>query len=325
MEQKMSKLTSLYNVLDKNLGKGGMGYVWLCENKITKQKAAIKILKNEYTLVEKNRFQNEILNLQNINSKYVVKYYDSSFNENEQWISMEYVEGESLKQCISKQKYLDLETALDYAKMIAQALSDIHNMNLIHRDLKSSNVIISTNGDIKIIDFGISLSSESERLTKENNVIGTAEYLAPELIQNTELASFQSDMYSFGILLFEMLEGSVPFTGHEKLMAHINNKIPNLTRLNTMIPQSVQNIINKCCAKLPNNRYENMMYVLDDLKHALDKDKIIEKKINPDKKQRKSIIEMFENKTFTLGLLITGSLLLIITLVCLILLTKGII
>ncbi|MBU4690989.1 serine/threonine-protein kinase [Mycoplasma zalophi] len=325
MEHKMHKLTSLYNIINKNLGKGGMGYVWLCENKITKEKAAIKILKSEYTLVEKNRFQNEILNLKNINSKYVVKYYDSNFSEDEQWISMEYVEGESLKQCILKQKYLDLETALDYAKMIAQALADIHNMNLIHRDLKSSNIIIANNGDAKIIDFGISLSSESERLTKENNVIGTAEYLAPELIQNIEPASFQSDMYSFGILLFEMLEGTVPFTGHEKLVAHINSKIPNLTRLNTMIPQSVQNIINKCCAKSPGNRYQNMMYVLDDLRHALDQDKMIEKKINPNKKQRKSLVEMFENKNFTLTLLIIGSILLLITLICLILLTKGII
>ncbi|QJG66884.1 serine/threonine-protein kinase [Mycoplasma phocoenae] len=323
----LPKLESRYQILDKNLGSGGMGQVWKCRDTMTDKIVAIKVLRADTSETEKKRFFNEIDSLKKIRSDFVSKYYDAYVDKNEQWIVMEYVKGPTLKRWIDSTSSLNLHVAINYAKSIALALSDIHKANIIHRDLKSSNIIITETSDIKIIDFGIALGENSLRHTMDGKVVGSPEYLAPELLKNSEPPSIQSDIYSLGILLYEMIEGHTPFAGgniNVVISKHLNQKVPNLSTLNQLVPQSVQNIINKCTAKNPRDRYEDMIALYNDLKTCLDKNRILDKPSVPGKKQRKSLIDLSENKSFTLSLIIIGSVLITIVIILLCLKLAGI-
>ncbi|MBN0919114.1 serine/threonine-protein kinase [[Mycoplasma] gypis] len=322
--QSLEKLNKKYRIIAK-LGDGGMGSVHHCKRLSDDKDVAIKIIKTGCTEVEKLRFRNEVKAMRSINSQYVVKYYEAEFEEDERWIAMEYVQGSVLKRMIKKNGYLQTELAINFAKMIVQGLVDIHRAGIVHRDLKSSNIIVSDNSNIKIIDFGIALDEVTPRYTQTGKVIGTPEYIAPELINKTAGPSAQSDIYSFGILLYEMLEGTSPFSGGVKaqLLSHSNDEIPKLTRINVTVPQSVQNIINKCCAKNPTDRYEDAYALYQDLSTCLNPEKVFEKPVDYNKKNKGSKISKINSKKFWIAIISVSAIILVTALIMLIIEVSG--
>ncbi|MGX9340493.1 serine/threonine-protein kinase [Mycoplasma sp. 128] len=312
MNVNTQKMEEKYEIVSE-IGTGGMGSVFLCRSRETLKQVAVKVIKSDHSTIEKQRFISEIETMKQIKSNYVVRYYDAEIDDNVSWIVMEYVEGTVLKDLIKKTGGLETGLAITLAKYIALGLADIHSAGIIHRDLKSSNIIQTKTGSAKIIDFGIALNEASPRLTQVNKVVGTPEYIAPELIEKTQGPSVQSDIYSFGILLYEMLEGHNPYSNVEgmknQLLSHVNQEIPKLTNLNRTIPMPVQNIINKCCAKKPEDRYESCFELYNDLNTCLDPYRAFESEISFSKNKKKTSFEWFHNKKFTVSLIVVTAVL----------------
>ncbi|WP_045433441.1 serine/threonine-protein kinase [Metamycoplasma canadense] len=303
----MIKILEKYKNLNKHfedfklIGSGGYGQVYSATFKKDKRRYAIKILttpdvtKKSVNLI---RFKNECSVLAKIRSKNVVRIHGFYTSEDESYYSMELIEGIDLKTLIAKSKKINVEEAIRIAKEICQGLIDIHSSNVVHRDLKPSNILIEQNtNDVKLIDFGISIADETLKVTADNKTVGSIQYLAPEILKKKEKASFRSDIYAFGMILYEMLSGHPAFQGsdnHSILLMQINVEIPPLEGVGKIIPQAVENIIIRCTAKDPSERYNNCKDILNDLENCLrieamnDKKLILESKKEP-KKNKKTL------------------------------------
>ena len=314
-------LPPIYKVIRK-VGKGGMAEVFLAQDKNTLELFAIKILSpdksNNYS--EKMRFQSEIKLMQKVNSEYVVKIYDWTWDKDKQFIVMEYVEGESLKHYISSKSRLNVDEVVEFGKQLALGFQEIHNKGIVHRDIKSSNIIIDTHNQVKIIDFGIAITKESERYTKVDSIIGSVYYIAPELIDQSPPTP-KSDIYSFGILLFEMLTGRLPYKSNEQmaiLNMHQKRNVPEVNKIFPDIPQSVANIIIKATTKDPNKRYDSMYDVYRDLSTALSKERLYEQRVDLTQRKKHTLTSIMNSKNMLLGIITTTFLILIAMIVILV-------
>ena len=187
---------------------------------------------------------------------------------------MEYIEGKTLKQLLQKRGALTLTEVIDIMSQLTDGLAHAHEAYIIHRDIKPQNIMIEDNGRIKITDFGIAMALNSTQLTQTNSVMGSVHYLPPEQA-NGKGATVKSDIYSLGILMYELLTGSVPFKGDtavEIALKHMKEKVPSVRKQNPTIPQSVENIILKATAKNPKNRYDSVREMHADLETALERD-----------------------------------------------------
>ncbi len=319
---KINQLPAKYEVL-REIGSGGMAKVYLALNKETNQKVAIKTLLTDVNmpLTNKNRFKEELRLAKYISSPYVVKFYEGSYNTETQYLVMEYVEGKMLKDYIEEQGRLNVDEAVNFATQIAKGFAEIHAQNIIHRDLKTSNVMISTLGEVKIIDFGIAISEDSIRYTQTGRVIGSAHYMAPEIV-NQEGATPQTDVYALGIILFEMLIGEPPFKGKDALETALKHKKEEMRPVNQIfpsIPQALANIVEKATAKNKHDRYLSMRQLSQDLSSCLNQDRITEKKIELSSvatKNKPNWKEIVNSKWFIIGTV--GFLLLIILIIIII-------
>ena len=186
---------------------------------------------------------------------------------------MEYIDGKTLKQQLQKRGALTLTEVIDIMSQLADGLSHAHEAYIIHRDIKPQNIMIEDNGLIKITDFGIATAINSTQLTQTNSVMGSVHYLPPEQA-NGKGSTIKSDIYSLGILMYELLAGSVPFKGDnavEIALKHMKEKIPSIRKQNPTIPQSVENIILKATAKNPKNRYESVREMYTELQTAMER------------------------------------------------------
>lgn len=303
---KISHLPEKYQIL-REIGSGGMAKVYLAINQETNQKVAIKTLLTDpnMPLTNKNRFKEELRLAKFISSPYVVKFYEGSYNTETQYLVMEYVEGKMLKDYIEEQGRLNVDEAVNFATQIAKGFAEIHAQNIIHRDLKTSNVMISTLGEVKIIDFGIAISDDSVRYTQTGRVIGSVHYMAPEIV-NQEGATPQTDVYALGIMLYEMLIGEPPFKGKDALetaLKHKKEEIKPVNQIFPSIPQALANVVAKATAKNKEVRYLSMRQLSQDLSTCLNQNRITEKKIdlNTDKKEKKDWKEMVNSKFFLAG------------------------
>lgn len=276
--------------LKKELGSGGMASVYLAYDAEKEREVAIKMLRVDPTTPTSNqkRFKEEMKLARHIKSPYVVRFYEGLYSSKIKYIAMEYVNGQMLKEVIESEGRLQPDRAVAYAIQIAQGFSDIHAQNIVHRDLKTSNVMINNNNDIKIIDFGIAISDDSVRFTQTGKVIGSVHYLAPELIDQEE-ASVQSDIYALGIILYEMLIGHPPHRGKtamETALKHKTEQIPWVNKIYPNIPQALANIVFKATAKNKDDRYQSMRQMASDLRTCLSQERITEKPIqlNSDKR-----------------------------------------
>ena len=315
----IEKIPSYFRII-KKIGEGGMALIYLVLDKRNNEKYAIKILNSSKkdSHADKKRFEQEIKLTRKINSNKVIKVYDFQWNEDIQYILMEYVEGKTLSEYLKSKKRLTLEEVVDISMQIAEGFMAIHKINIVHRDIKPSNIIIISDGNIKIIDFGIAITNDSTRLTREDSIIASPHYLAPELAER-EKPSILSDIYSLGILMFEMITGNTPYKDNSPaliIQMHKNNDVPHVNKIFKNIPQSLANVIIKATARNKMLRHKNMEELHKDLSTSLDSSRGFEKEFSLVEKRRKTIFEIINSKIFILllSLFFTISLIVIIVL-----------
>ena len=282
MIMKGQKISDRYQIV-KSIGEGGMANVYLAYDTILDRNVAIKILRGDLANDEKfvRRFQREALAASSLSNPNIVEVYDVGEDNGEYYIVMEYIEGKHLKQLIKKRGKLTVSEAVDIILQITDGLSVAHDSYIIHRDIKPQNIMILENGLVKITDFGIAMAMNSTQLTQTNSVMGSVHYLPPEQASGKG-ATLQSDIYSIGILFYELLTGKLPFKGDnavEIALKHLKEPLPNIRDDVPNIPQSVENIIIKATAKNPKNRYNDAREMHEDLLTCLEPSRINEPKI----------------------------------------------
>ena len=309
----------------KLIGKGGMADVYLAYDEILKREVAVKILKADMADDEMalERFKREAGAVTKLSHPNIVDVYDVGDDGDKHYIVMEYVKGYTLKQLIKKRGPIPVREAVWVMRQLAGALMEAHRNNVIHRDVKSQNVLIKDDGTVKLSDFGIAVANDAMQITHKNAVLGSVHYLAPELSRGKQ-ATMQSDIYSLGIVFYELLTGDVPFKGETPVqvaLKHIKEEIPSVRHFNSEIPQSVENIIIKSTAKNPNLRYKNIAIMLQDLNECLKKSHAEDRKIvlngsdRSDQKEKTSRNERTKgNKAFSVLFLLFVSLFSIIVL-----------
>ena len=279
---KGQKINDRYQII-RTIGEGGMANVYLAHDTILDRDVAVKILRGDLADDEKfvRRFQREAISASSLSHPNIVEMYDVGEDDGQYYIVMEYVEGKTLKSLVKRRGALTLPEVIDIMLQLTSAVACAHDSYIIHRDIKPQNVLIKEDGTVKITDFGIAMALNSNELTQTNSVMGSVHYLPPEQA-NGSGATIKSDIYSLGILMFELLTGKLPFKGEnavEIAIKQMREKIPSVCEINPDIPQSIENIILKACAKNPKNRYDNVLEMHDDIKTALDENRKDEKRI----------------------------------------------
>ncbi|MDP2813043.1 MAG: Stk1 family PASTA domain-containing Ser/Thr kinase [Erysipelotrichaceae bacterium] len=265
----MSEMIKNRYMIVSRLGEGGMADVYLAVDTLLNREVAIKVLRGELSTdhVSLLRFKREANAASTLNHPNIVEIYDVGEEAGKHFIVMEVVRGKTLKQLISQRGAMEKEEALAIMKQLIVAVSEAHRKNIIHRDIKPQNVLIKDDGTVKIADFGIALAQDAMQLTQTDAVMGSVHYLAPECARG-EAASNQSDVYSLGIVLYELLRGDVPFTGEAPVqiaIKHMREDIPSIREFNPTLPQSLENIIIKATAKNKLLRYQSAKDMSDDL------------------------------------------------------------
>ncbi len=282
MIMKGQKISDRYQII-KSIGEGGMANVYLAYDIILDRNVAVKVLRGDLATDEKfvRRFQREALSASSLSNPNIVEVYDVGEDNGEYYIVMEYVEGKHLKNLLKKRGKLTVPEVVDIVLQITSGLSVAHDSYIIHRDIKPQNILILDNGLVKITDFGIAVAMNATQLTQTNSVMGSVHYLPPEQASGKG-ATLQSDIYSIGILMYELLTGKLPFKGDnavEIALKHLKEPMPSIRDEYPEIPQSVENIILKATAKNPKNRYADAREMHEDLKTCLDESRKNELKI----------------------------------------------
>jgi serine/threonine-protein kinase len=259
-----------YEILEK-IGSGGMSDVYKAKCHKLNRYVAIKVLKAEYsedkTFVSK--FRAEAQSAAGLMHSNIVNVYDVGEEEGIYYIVMELVEGITLKKYIDKKGKLGIREAVSIAIQVAQGIEAAHKHNIVHRDIKPQNIIISKEGKVKVTDFGIARAATSN--TINSVVMGSVHYISPEQARGG-YSDEKSDIYSFGIALFEMLTGKVPFEGDTTVsiaLQHIQNDMISPKTYLPEVPVSVEKIVLKCTQKKTERRYQNMSDLIADLKRSL--------------------------------------------------------
>ncbi len=269
----MEQIANRYEILSL-IGQGGMADVYKARDTILNRVVAIKVLRAKLSddAMALVRFQREASAASRLSHPNVVDIYDVGEYEGMHYIVMEFIRGRTLKELIAQRGALDVDEAIGVMKQLVSAINHAHEHKIIHRDIKPQNVLVKDDGTIKITDFGIAVANGSVQLTYNNTVMGSAHYLAPETTQGKE-PNEQVDIYSLGIVFYELLTGHVPFTGKtptEITIKHLRKPIPYVRDFNPNIPQSVENIVLKATAKNLEDRYVSCKEMLYDLIHCLD-------------------------------------------------------
>ena len=269
---KKNVVANRYEIV-QHIGQGGMADVFLAIDTILNRHVAIKILRSDQSTdaISILRFEREAQAATTLAHPNIVEIYDVGEYKNHHYIVMEYVAGKTLKKVIrDRAPLLNLE-AVDTMKQLTSAVAEAHKRGIIHRDIKPQNVIVKSDGSLKILDFGIATAKGSAQLTQANNVMGSVHYLAPELAKG-EPASPQSDIYALGIVFYEMLTGDVPFKADQAVqiaLQHMREPMPSVRKANPNVPQSVENIIIRATAKNPKLRYQSCDEMLKDLEKCM--------------------------------------------------------
>jgi len=243
------------------LGEGGMAFVYKARDKQLQRDVAIKTLKPNYVNQEKfvDRFRREAQTAANLNHPNIVQIFDWGI-EDEPYFVMEYIEGNTLTSIISGNRTVGLNDILYIGSQVANGLKEAHKHGLVHRDIKPGNIMITPDGKVKVTDFGIvSLQNEESDITKTGAVLGTASYISPEQAQGKPV-SFESDLYSLGTVLYELIAGKPPFTGDSPIATatkHLTDKPEKLSNFRKDIPKALENAILKLLEKRPSDRFKS--------------------------------------------------------------------
>ncbi len=279
MIMKGQKISDRYQII-KSIGEGGMANVYLAYDTILDRNVAVKVLRGDLATDDKfvRRFQREALSASSLNHPNIVEVYDVGEDNGQYYIVMEYIEGRHLKDLIKKRGHLTLTEVIDIMLQITDGMSVAHDSYIIHRDIKPQNIMILENGLVKITDFGIAMAMNATQLTQTNSVMGSVHYLPPEQA-NGKGATLQSDIYSMGILMYELLTGKLPYRGEnavEIALKHLKEPLPSIREEIPNIPNSVENIIKRATAKNIKNRYNDAREMHQDLLTCLDDSRVKE-------------------------------------------------
>jgi serine/threonine-protein kinase len=283
MLSKGQKINDRYEIV-KSIGEGGMANVYLAKDTILNRNVAVKVLRGDLSGDDKfiRRFQREALAVSNLSHPNIVEVYDVGEEDGEHYIVMEYIDGKTLKQLLKKRETLTLTEVIDIMTQLTDGIAHAHESYIIHRDIKPQNIMIEDDGRVKITDFGIAMALNATQLTQTNSVMGSVHYLPPEQASGKS-ATVKSDIYSLGIMMYELITGSVPFKGDnavEIALKHMKDKIPSIRKQDPSIPQSVENILLKATAKNPRNRYDSAKEMHEDLLVCLSEEHANDKKVS---------------------------------------------
>ena len=279
---KGEKINDRYLII-RTIGEGGMANVYLAHDTILDRDVAIKVLRGDLADDEKfvRRFQREAISASSLSHPNIVEMYDVGEDNGVYYIVMEYVPGRTLKSLIKRRGALTIPEVLDIMMQLTSGIAHAHASYIIHRDIKPQNVMILEDGMVKITDFGIAMALNSNELTQTNSVMGSVHYLPPEQA-NGSGSTIKSDIYSLGILMYELLTGKLPFKGEnavEIAIKQMKEPIPSVCKKNPDIPQSIENIILRACAKNPKNRYSNILEMRKDLENCMKEEHMHDKRI----------------------------------------------
>ena len=254
-----------YKILEK-LGEGGMGVVFLAEDTKLERKVAIKFLPHYIAInsEERERFKIEAKAAAALNHPNIATIHAIEESADQIFIVMEYIEGAELKDKIKSSAIPETE-AIEIAKQIAEGLEAAHKKGIVHRDIKSQNIMITNDGKVKIMDFGLAKVKGDTQITKIGSTVGTAAYMSPEQAKGEELDE-QTDIWSFGVVIYEMLTGKLPFKGDYD-QALIYSILNEEIELNIDVPNELKIIMKKALAKKKENRYKSVEEILSDLRY----------------------------------------------------------
>ena len=261
------------------VGVGGMSVVYKAYDNVDDRVVAVKILKDEFLTNDDfvRRFKNESKAIALLSHPNIVKVYDVSFGEKLQYIVMEYVDGITLKEYIQKQGAITWNDALFFTTQILKALQHAHDKGIVHRDIKPQNIILLPNGNIKVADFGIARFSRSETRTLTDTAIGSVHYISPEQAKG-EFTDEKADIYSVGVVLYEMLAGKVPFEAESAVsvaLMQLQNNAKRLTEINPDIPLGLEQICIHAMQKDPKDRYQSATEMLLDVEEVINNPKTV--------------------------------------------------
>ncbi len=263
-----STFAGRYQVIEE-LGKGGMGRVYKVFDNDIKEKIALKVLRTEIALDKETveRFSNELKLARKISHRNVCRMFDLGKTEGTTFITMEFVAGEDMKRLIRKTGQLGAGRAVSIAKQVCAGLAEAHHLGVVHRDLKPQNIMVDEDGNARILDFGIARSLSGKRITGAGVMIGTPEYMSPEQVEGKEVDQ-RTDIYSLGVILYEMLTGRVPFEGETPFTIGVKHKSEpprDPRQLNTQIPENLGRLVLKCLEKDKAKRYQTALELHADL------------------------------------------------------------
>ncbi|MGM9510789.1 protein kinase domain-containing protein [Larkinella sp. GY13] len=245
--------------IESLLGEGGMGTVYQATDTLLQRLVAVKMLHphlvSQTSFME--RFRNEALILARLNHPNIAVVYNFLQDNADYFMAMEYVEGDSLEALIRKAGALSPAIAAEVVRQGLEGMAHAHRKGVLHRDIKPANLMLTPEGTIKLMDFGIARVSGEQRLTQANRLVGTLEYMAPELIEGQE-PSPASDLYAMGVLLYELLSGKLPFasrTDYELMQAIVREKPIPLRKLDGQIPKELEAVVQKALDKNPAKRF----------------------------------------------------------------------
>ncbi len=264
-------LDNRYEII-RRLGSGGMADVYLARDIQLGRQVAIKVLYKRYASDDEfvARFRHEAQSAAALNHPHIVSIFDRGEAEGSYYIAMEYLEGESLKEVITKEGPLAPARAIEFSEQILQALQFAHEHNVIHRDIKPHNIVINGRGQVKVTDFGIARAGTSPAMTETGSIIGTAQYLSPEQAKGKAVEQ-SSDLYSLGVVLYEMLTGRVPFEGENPVaiaLKHLSDEPVPPQALVPEIPNNLNAVVMRALAKDPRDRYPTAEEFLADLERC---------------------------------------------------------
>ena len=261
-----------YEILEK-IGEGGMATVYKARCNILKRYVAVKVLREEYTTDEEfiKRFNTEAQAAASLTHPNIVSIFDVGHEDNVYYIVMELVQGKTLKEIINEDGVLPWKWSINIAIQVASALETAHKNNIVHRDIKPHNIIITEDGIAKVTDFGIAKAVSNSTITAFGTTIGSVHYFSPEHARGG-YTDAKSDIYSLGVVMYEMLTGRVPFDADTPVsiaLKHMQEKPVEPIKLNPSIPLAINKIIMKAMEKEPSLRYQSATEMLKDLSMAL--------------------------------------------------------
>jgi serine/threonine protein kinase/Flp pilus assembly protein TadD len=263
-----STFAGRYQIIEE-LGRGGMGKVYKALDAEVNEKIALKLIKPEIAADKKtiDRFRNELKFARKIRHKNVCQMYDLGTAEGAYFITMEYVVGEDLKRLIRKMGHLSPGQAISIAKQVCDGMVEAHKLGVVHRDLKPQNVMVDEEGDARIMDFGVARSIEGKSITGAGVMIGTPDYMSPEQVDGKDVDQ-RTDIYSLGVILYEMVTGQTPFEGDTPFTIGVKHKSEtpkNPKEINTQIPDDLSRVILRCLEKDKDSRYQSAGEVRSEL------------------------------------------------------------